>query len=260
VVIGRIRWVAALFEKPETPALRFDSPQDVLDYCRQYTEDCSRWMVTNSFDLSKRYKENDIEIVVKVRVGAHREKYDLILSGIPSGFFRSGKEGINGLRLESSSFPQDAASHRSEPHVFVCITQIVKCAENVIPSFVRLERPKDRKNLLRNILGSSLNGVFKFSGGSSEGEGCSLWLGYPGSDGDCVTGLVKGGSQICESVSSNEFKGIRDRQAELEFVDSILTILRVRIDGPHARILLLEQPNAICEVSDVFFSPRELSS
>src|SRR6202040_1122327 len=55
-------------------------------------------------------------------------------------------------------------ANRRDHLVFVCYAQQVQCPEDFIPSLVRLESSQERMNLLRDILGSSLDGAVQFAG------------------------------------------------------------------------------------------------
>lgn len=160
--------VGALVDKSETPRLRFNSQQDAFDFTSQCVEDGSRFIASNNLDFVERYIKSELDIVVKllsVRSDCH--DYDLILSSIPDRLLRNTHESES---LEVKSGPRTNNTNGGEHLMLVSVANLVQSVEQVIPSFVRLEPTKERENVLRKILGSSFDLVFKVSGTFGKGE------------------------------------------------------------------------------------------
>src|SRR4051812_12338645 len=72
-----------LLHEPETPGLRFDCPDDALDYFNQLVEDIKHWPACHSLNFEERYGDGKIEIVLRLMAGAEGQNLDLIFNAIP---------------------------------------------------------------------------------------------------------------------------------------------------------------------------------
>jgi hypothetical protein len=249
--------VQTSFDKPETPRLRFDTQQDALDYGRQLVEDCDRVLVSKSWNFAERYQKAEIDIVLKIcfalTPGSNRSNYDLIFCAIPDGVV-GNLDNASALEIPSGAYGSHA--HGNQDCVLLYVGYPVECAEKIVSSFVWLEPPKERMNLMRNICTSSFERILEVSGPPGKGEGSALGIEHARGEGGGVGSLVERGAEIANGVESDAVESLRQFLGEHNCDDDVLPL---RVGTKHTLVwaFIAKGPEFFFEITDVMLCPRE---
>ena len=130
----------------------------------------------------------------------------------------------------------------------------VECPQKIIPSFVWLERFKERPNLIREMLKNSPTLELRFA--VSDREFSLPTFNASRGPENSEDSLVKSIPKISNSVSSYIEQSIRDRFGEhgfVEFMDSI----RIRLDNNGCWLSFVKGKNLLVKIKDVFLSPSQ---
>jgi hypothetical protein len=70
----------------EAPRLRFESPNDAMDFARKSVEQSRRWLAARDLTVAQRYKQGHahLTIIVEASSGMHPSKLELLLCAIPT--------------------------------------------------------------------------------------------------------------------------------------------------------------------------------
>src|SRR5262249_45040104 len=122
---------------------------------------------------------------------------------------------------------------RDQSAVFLGVYDLVESPENVIRSFVWLQRCKKIADIRWQILGRSGQLVPQFVFGWRKGEFDSLQLRPLSSEGGSVTGLVENRTEIVGNVEKGAWQRLGELARELDFAN-MAAGLRIFIDdiGP----------------------------
>src|SRR5579872_2409765 len=189
-------------EKAEALSLRFDRQEDALHFAQQFVKDSQHWLAANDLDPIKRYRNVEIDIVIKVYVRSLSRNYDLVCSAIPGG--ANHRDLNSAVGRDSRSDHEGGGKHQNgnEHPVLVTDAYFIECPKQIIPSSVWLEGAKERTDLLREIFGPPIKRVFKLSGTPGEGEGAVFRDGLTGRDGDSVPGLIQRRPEIACDITN----------------------------------------------------------
>lgn len=132
--------------------LRFRSQDDALNFARHSAENARRWAQANPFDLAKRYEHLQSHIVLRLvdRIGTDDAEYHLVIFGIPPGW----EPHLHDQTRAMEAFYErvtDTHSDRDENPVLGPIRELVHAPNQWIASLVRIERPKERDNIIMQI-------------------------------------------------------------------------------------------------------------
>jgi hypothetical protein len=242
-------------DQAQTPRLCFKSPQDSIDHARQIVHDGLNWLSINDRDFLKRYEEGEIQIVVKLRVGACVKEYDLVFCAIPDWIEVNGKSGP----LHFDSLKQRAIAHGHQDLMLIGDAYLVECPEKVIASFVWLQSSQERVNLLRNISASAFQCVVEGSAISSKGK-VSFSRTAPVSGGNAVDSMVKRIPDITGSIADNLGKFFGNGSDEFDFKLNVVGVLRVGFNNSLVWVTVVEGAKLDFEVRDVLLSPSQFAA
>jgi hypothetical protein len=136
-----------LGDEPESAAFGFGSADDALDFGRHCAENAKDWAAAQKVDFVERYCQSKAAIVMKLASRTEAREYDLVIFAVPSG-------NEDASALERSAFEVHAASVHADGNdgCMKRATELIEGPDGIIPSFVRLERAKERHDLIRNVL------------------------------------------------------------------------------------------------------------
>jgi hypothetical protein len=187
-------------EQPDPAALSFSSHQDALDFARNGIEHANGVAALNPVEFVKAYKERNLAIVLKVTAGCDAGEFDLIFVAVP----------LHGAEFEATrhdhvleASPAGKHPDRDQQSVLVGITKLVEGPEGVIPSFVRIERAKQRTDFRREVFAPPLGHSIKISNRVPEGEIGVLGVSLSTEDSGGVSGLVKRRSKRLDSLDGS---------------------------------------------------------
>jgi hypothetical protein len=254
--------VASSSDNSNTARLRFDSQQDALDFASQCVKNSKHWLAVNSLDFVKRYKQMEIEIVIEFfsrLPSSNSKKFHLLFRSIPRVGPRSAEIAINNIASYGEASSDRSGSNRRKDSMLIGVTEVIQRTEKPIPSWVWLERAKERINRLRNILAVTSQVVFKSGGGSGKGEVGVLRV----DDARCTSNsehrVIQNGPEISNAIASNLLQLGRKGVSEFDLAYELAKMLRIRIEDSFVGLELKEEINLPLEITDVFFSPCEFA-
>jgi hypothetical protein len=209
-----------LADESKSAALCFRSQEDALNFGRHSAEYSNSLIVSHNVNFPEFYKEGKLHVVVKYASRTDAAKYDLVFLAIQSEI-----SGNRDTRIGAGG------NHPGEPDGTTGngnwnegrmsrITQFVHGPNEVIPSLVRLERHKERKNFIRDVCGNlSFHQVLQPGEVVPDGELSFLGENFSASDGSGVSSLIQNGPHGLKG-----FRGVVDTIwgkpiSELEFVE-----------------------------------------
>jgi hypothetical protein len=252
--------VETLFHDSETARLRFDSDQDALDFAAHSVRDAQDWLAFNRLDFVDRYKSGELEIVLHIiwGTGAKRHEYHLIFGTIPCVIQR---------HLEKSSSPDSHmlsnkhGESRDDSAVLIRITGCVNCAQEVIPSEVRLEPKKQRLDFARQVC-TSPHGFNHIGQRSGKREPAVLGIRFPSGGSDGVSSIVERSPKVDNKFSKVVTDVVQfpsEFTSWFDFVNLMVSLISVRFDNAVVGVTLDKRRDFPLEIKEMFFSPVEFA-
>ena len=243
-----------------TRASSTDAGRDNLDnlvgYINHLVEDWNSWIASNNLNVIERYIKGEIEIVFRfVPVEEHTE-YHFILRTVPFQNRYSCWAGTANAHFMEIR-PCDDMADRNDEAVLIDVAGPVQRPKKVIPSFVGLERPYERKDIFGNMLTSPANVLLKFSGVVGEREVGLCRVFSPTHNCGGVTGIVKGGSQIADSVPNRVLDRVWDGGREPHLVEGRPFLSWVRLYNNGIWFGLSKSSELSIQVLSVALCPRD---
>jgi len=239
----------------ETFSLRFDSENDSINYASHLVEDGNNWLSANNLNLIERYEREEIELVVKTRgvAGSWTEggNFDLVFVRVPDRTFRDLEVSIRGCNVHGGT--QAARTHSCDDSMLISDCYPIECPKKVISSLVWLERPKERKDLIRDILAATASRFVKISGTTEDRKVSMLRVCPPAGHGDFVPGVVECGSHIIDGIADNLVQTARQGPDKFDLENDMVGALRIRLTHFCVWISVKEGHDLPIEISDVFF-------
>src|SRR5712692_346261 len=114
-----------------------------MNFAAHSVRDSKDWLASNSLDFVNRYKHGELEIVLELvwGTGTKRNKHHLIFNAVPlvlQGHLEKSSAS------DGYSFPDKDIKRSDNTAVLVSVAGFVDCAQNIVPSEVRLEPAKER--------------------------------------------------------------------------------------------------------------------
>lgn len=181
-------------------------------------------------DWAERYVKGEFEIVLGAHPSGSGEVTNLIFFRIPD-MRKNADPGWK--QIEADVDIGALKGYTSDEPVLAYIAESIENPERIaLPSLVRFKRPKKRKDFHWDVLAatSAYYIRFEFRGGVSNREVGEF--GFPLSDkgGRCVSGVIKRGPQMFDSLQSEQIENAGDGFGYAELVD-VCKPIRVRIDN-----------------------------
>ncbi len=244
-------------DKPETASFSFHVGNDLSNVDKNLPKKSSYSHSTCWPNLIERYKQNELQVAVVCRPRPQGHEYHLLFSAIPNRGSRQFKEASS---LEINPRLKETSSHGSDDSVFICVTEQVKCPQELISSVVRFQVAKERVNFLRDILAPSLDGCFKSFGISGEGEVGVLGITIPRCGSDRETGVIQSGAEIGNSVSSDVLDSWGNRLSQFDLMKLVSRSIRIIFDNLFVSASIDESADCYCQIIDMFLSPYDLTT
>jgi len=125
--------------------LCFRSAEDVRDFAAKSVQNSIDWLSAQDTNFAKRYIEGEIHIVCRVRSVFDLAQYDLVFCHIPS--VRSVQPECSVAVEVLNIGTADALPDGHDGSVFSGVNDFVERPKQIIPPKVRIERPKQRKDV-----------------------------------------------------------------------------------------------------------------
>lgn len=242
-----------LFTETNSLCLRFDSQDDAINFASDCGKKGNRWLAANSIDFAKRYKEGDIEIVLKLRVGPCGCEHYLVLLAIPN---RSGNGtgARNGHMFDVHS--SGCHANGNNDSVFAGVASAVKCPNEIVASLVRVERAKERNDVRRDIFAATINHFVQFSSRTGNGEVGGLGVFDARNNGGGKSCLVECGTEPLYCLGGNTCDASRKFLGEFDLVNIVEPVI-ISLDNAGVWFCVKETLDPTIKIANVFFCARD---
>lgn len=232
--------------REKTAGFRFDGKEKSPDLVSPVVEDSKYRFVFDDFDLVKSYCESKLYLVVNGRAMPECADFDLVFCVIPRRIDEQPNKSSSGRDI-----PELGRQVDTKNSVLISDGYPIEGPENIIPSLVRLECPKQREKFFGNVFTPSTHLVFEFSRTAPEGEVSVQGMNAGYSPRNTETGVVQCRPEVVDSFSGFIKQRIGDGPLKSEFVNILLRFLRVRLDHHLARAFVEEGVHLPFEITDV---------
>lgn len=157
-----------LLDQPDTTALFLDLVNDARDLCSDFVENSGRADPGQMFSIRDSYANLNLAPVLKVRSHFDSSIHDFIFQAVPRNRLQ-----INTVsESDHGDFTaNDSASNKRDQFVFTVVSEVIEGVEEIIPSLVRVETPKQRLDFLWTIFASTPHAVIEVDGRPPKREG-----------------------------------------------------------------------------------------
>lgn len=199
----------------DSSRFRFRNANDVQNYARQIAQAGRDWAALKYWDFPKLYANGKLDIVVDCSLPGGPGNYDFIFSAIPKrGKGKRVMASYAPTILKNGVFNDD--SRFNDGSVFCSVTDFVECPQGRVPSLVRLERHKERFDLLRYMFVSiGLESSLHVSPCVSKREVCFLSSGN-----SCASRMIQRTPESFDNLDNVPDDGLRHR-TERDFVQRV---------------------------------------
>jgi hypothetical protein len=233
----------------EPDRLSFKSHDDALNYARKLVEDSNRWLVVHEFNAANRYMLGDVEIRINFTAGLNAENFHFVFRAIPDRVHNVSAVPRKVIHHKATAVNSDGADEL----MFIGVTELVQCPQEVVPSFVWLERAHEVNDFFRQVFAPASYAVLKFSFVVGEGEvGESSAL--PKCDGDGIQGMIEGGAQVVNGVNSDMSQSGGHGLGELDLMH-ILRCIRIELNDVTVWVAIEELGNLPIKFTDAVLCP-----
>lgn len=249
-----------LLSEPETARFGFDSFDCVRDLAADPVKFLDNGPACHNRGFIESYKEFEVDLVLRVRIDAGSQVYDLLFNPIPPGVLGNYHADKPATAFDFCGWPLEVGTEWGQHGMIIGISQRLQCVQEIIPSIVRIERSKERVHFPRNIRASSLDLRFKFGSTMGKREVGVPNLGLTGGGCDRVDCVVETGAEIAHDVA-NEFRNesIVKILNELDLVKELVRGSWVYFNDLSVGVYLDESLNFPLEIGEMFASSSNLA-
>jgi hypothetical protein len=179
----------------ESSGLCLDNAQDALDHASHLVKSCNDWLASHNLNFVERYDKMEIDVIVSV--GTSLSKYSFIFNAIPCWQRNDIVAGDLFLRNLNRTLEK---TDRNEDLMLISVAYPVESPQKIIPSFVWLERSKERLNIISEICKEAI--PLKLRGIVSERKFSSSRLHDVRNTKSGVDSLVKSRPEIEDGIST----------------------------------------------------------
>jgi hypothetical protein len=237
-------------------SLRFDSQQDVLNFAAKLVEDGNRWMSAQNRNVADRYEDGELAIVLALYAANLPTQCvgHLVFQRVPIGHAEGSATEFNRAALDADAAGDEA--NRGKDFVILGISHLVEAPKKIIPSLVRFECPRYRKDFLRDMLAPTSDVVFNVRWSVAEGEFVALKRADAEGNTGSVNDLVQGGPERIADIKSDCAATVWRVLGHPPFV-SVLAAIRLKFNNMGVWVTVDESVNLGFEIARVFLSPVE---
>jgi hypothetical protein len=235
--------------REEAEGCGFERRDNTLGFVGPVVQDLGYRFALKNINLVESYRQSDLYFVLKAATFDKGTEFDLVFNAVPRGIDEQLPNTTG-----SSYIPKLRSEVDAEKSVLICDSYPVESPEDIIPSLVRLERSKDRKQFLWSIFAPSAHVVLEFDRSASEGKVSMQRALVPTCGGrDSETRIVQRGSDLMDRLPSFIDQVLRNSVLESDPVDFVLRLIRVGIEKHLAWATLQERAHLSYEILDVQF-------
>ncbi len=208
-----------LGNEPKAAALRFGSRDNVRNSISYNPEYSDRLMILKNINVPESYKKGKLKIVFKFNAYRKAGEFDLVFLDVKHSV--GGDERIFVGNCQHSAADYVCHYGDGNERCMCCVSELVQSPDEVIPSFVRLEAPKERHDFIRDVFTNfaTSDAIFQPSKVVSDRE-CGLFrIRISSRNRSGKPCLVKSGAQRFNGFSSGVDTVFRQLPNESEFVN-----------------------------------------
>jgi hypothetical protein len=208
---------AELGNKSEPTALRFGHLDDAHHLSRDFPENGYGLAVGKNINLAKSYQEGECKVVIEFSARPNSAKYDLVFFAVQGHV--SGDTAIaNGYGFTKHSAGLNGDGNK---RCMCCISELVQTPNKIVPSIVRLERPKQHDDFIRDVFAGFMadDSVIKSGKVVSDRELGLFRVRVSSSDRGGKPSLVKSGPKRFKRLSCGVDAAFRKPFSEFEFME-----------------------------------------
>jgi hypothetical protein len=164
------------------------------------------------------------------------------------------------LSLDTDPNLTGSRRHRKENRVFICIADRIQGGEEIIPTRIWLESPKELVELPTNILAAPPHNIFEFGGGTSEREIRRFWFRFSGSRRYRVNRMVERRPKVDYSVPNNFSERVRHGLYGFDFTNRVVGAIGIRLTDHGIGVTPHEGELKTLKVINVYIRSRQLAS
>lgn len=249
-----------LLDESETPGLSFDGFDCVGNSATNRVKFLDDRLTCHNGRFLESYKEFELDLVLRVRIGARRQVYDLLFNPVPSGVFRDCHLDEAGGAFDFCGWPLKVGAEWGQHGMIVGISQRLQCVQEMVSSIVRVEGAKERVHLGRNIRASTLNLSFNLSGAAGKGEVGVPNLRAARGMGNSVDSMIETGPQITDDIP-DEFRDGRIVKVfnELHFVKELIRVAWVYFNDLSVGVYFNESLDFPFKLGEMFAAPSNFA-
>lgn len=200
--------------------LRFDGPEDALNFIRDFVERGDRLPAPKNLDIAKEYVEGRVDLVMHLRAAPDAHVFDLVFRRVPPIVTKLAG-ALDATARQTQAIDQGGCAERDKDAVRLDVPYGVQSPQGLIPSLVWAETFHERADCRGNVNEFPVQLFVDSRGGWRERE-AGLCGGGAGSqrDGAGVHRVVESVPQVAEGVlgHSSGFAGEARRQSDLVHV------------------------------------------
>lgn len=239
----------------DSGGLCFGSTEDARDFAAQSVQNSIDWLTANDINFAKSYIEGDAQVICRVRVMCNLTQYDLVFDCVPSGRKTHGLKAAGAAKVFNHA-PASTLSDGNDDSVFSAVGNFIECPKQIIPSTVRIERPKQRYDLRWEVFAPPTYHTINVSYCGGEGEISVLEPGISTGFGTGKSGLIEGGSEVSGDVGSPSAQTLREFLGKLEFV-GVESGFRIMLNNSGIWCWIEESADLPFEFVDIFICASE---
>ena len=145
---------------------------------------------------------------------------------------------------------------RNKRGVLLDVTQFVESPEGVIPSFVGVERAKQRPDFRRQVL-ETVDAVVDEFYVAAEGKVSEVLIGKPARNRNCVGHLVEAGAKIRDCVEDDAWEFVSKEGMKLH-LENFCRAIRLKLNGEgRVSFVCVDGVEALAQIANVVLSATE---
>ncbi|MBM3543359.1 MAG: hypothetical protein FJX44_02460 [Alphaproteobacteria bacterium] len=239
-----------LSNNSDSATLCFSSQEDALNFARRGIEYSNCGAAFNPIELVESYVKGDVCIVLKMAARSDPSECDAVFVALPPDSDTPRARDFARMKVHSSG-----DSDWDQKPMFVGITEFVEDPEGVIPSLMRIERAKERRNLWPQVFTSPGNIVVQLGRGIPEREVGFFGISNSAQDTSGVSTLVEGRSEGLDGLDGGVGPTVWEIARKLNAMD--IKPIRINLDSRNCWVFLEERLNTLSESVDMLLCASE---
>ena len=234
----------------DSGGLCFGCVEDGRDFAAQSLQDSVHWLSAHDINFAESYVEGNAQVVCRVRVMCDLTQYDLVFNRVPNGWKAHGYETTGAVEVLDHA-TTSALTNGYDDAVLSTVGNLIEHPKQVIPSAIRIERPKERRDLRWEVFASPTYDTVKVRFSMGKGEISVLEPRISTGLGTGEASLIKDGSEVSGDMCGSSAQFLREFLGKLEFM-SIESGFRIILNDKGVWFWIEESTDLPFEFVDIF--------